>query len=108
MPADHQTLRTIPVRQSLLRPNLLMGGERTFVLLNGSLAAALILGVGTWSAAVIGALLCSFAHWCLVLLAKRDPQMSQVFRDVLHQQLFYPAGAWVHARVRTGRQYQPR
>jgi len=79
------------VRQSLLRPLLVLGGERELVFGSGMLAAILVFSLGDLKLAVIGA-----AFWCLSLvafqrMAKHDPQMLRVYIRHLNKKIFYPA-----------------
>ena len=85
--------RKVCIHQSLVRPILLGGAERTLSLVNGVIAAALVFGIGSLSAAIYGVFQTLFVHWALVRLAKKDPQFSDVYkRHILYQQ-YYPARA---------------
>lgn len=86
-------MRTIPIHSSLLRPNLLAGGERELVILNTIVAAVLIFGVGGEVGIVMGALIWTVVHFALVQLARRDPQFRQIFARQIHQQKIYAAAA---------------
>jgi type IV secretory pathway TrbD component len=86
------TVRT-RVRQSLLRPLLILGGERELVFLSGMLAAILVLAFGDLVLAGIG-----IAFWLIVLvvlqrMAKHDSQLSRVYVRHLNKRDFYPAHA---------------
>jgi type IV secretory pathway TrbD component len=92
------------IHQSLVRPVLLAGAERSLAIGNWIAAAALILGGGQWYTAALGALLATAGHWALVQAAKVDPQLSQVYiRHWRYQQDCYPARAsiWAPAPPRT-------
>jgi type IV secretion system protein TrbD len=89
--------RRIPIHQSLLRPNLLAGGERSLTLNNATLAAALVFGVGTIPAIATGAVVFVLFQWCLKMMAKRDPQAFDTYRRHIHHSKFHPAAAWVSA-----------
>lgn len=93
------TLRRLPIRRSLIRPFLLAGGERPFVMTNVTLIAALLLGVGinTFTLVVAG-LLATLGQWGLVQAAKADAQMSQVYLRHIQYRDFYPAQSSVHAK----------
>lgn len=87
-----QVVRT-RVRQSLLRPLLVLGGERELVFLSGMLAAILVLALGDVVLAAVGV-----AFWLIVLvvlqrMAKHDPQLSRVYLRHLNKKIFYPAQA---------------
>lgn len=86
-------MRTTPIHDSLLRPQLLAGGERMLVLLNTVLSAALVFGVGGGAGIVSGCVLGATVHMMLVLAAKKDPQAFDTYRRHVHQQKLYPASA---------------
>jgi type IV secretion system protein TrbD len=72
-----------PVRRSLTEPILLGGAPRALAIINGTLAAALGLGLRLWLA---GLLVWLVGHLAAVLAAKRDP----AFVDVVRRHLRYP------------------
>jgi type IV secretion system protein VirB3 len=68
---------TVPVRRSLTEPILLGGAPRAVAILNGTLAAALGLGLRLWLAGLLlGLIGQAAAAWA----AKRDPQFVDVVR----------------------------
>jgi type IV secretory pathway TrbD component len=73
-----------PVRRSLTEPILLGGAPRALAIINGTLAAALGLGLRLWLA---GLLLWLVGHMAAVWAARRDP----AFVDVVRRHLRYPA-----------------
>ena len=74
---------TAPVHRSLSDPILLGGAPRTLAIANGTLAAALGLGLRLW---IPGLLLWAIGHAAAVWAAKRDAQ----FVDVVRRHLRYP------------------
>lgn len=72
-----------PVRRSLTEPILLGGAPRALAIINGTLAAALGLGLRLWLA---GLLIWLAGHMAAVWAAKRDP----AFVDVVRRHLRYP------------------
>jgi len=64
-----------PVYRSLTEPILLGGAPRGLAILNGTLAAALGLGLQQWLA---GLALWAFGHSLAVLAARRDPAFAPV------------------------------
>lgn len=66
-----------PVRRSLTEPILMGGAPRSVAILNGTLAAALGLGLRLWLA---GLLLWFIGHMAAVWAAKRDPDFVEVVR----------------------------
>lgn len=85
--------RRIPMHQSLIRPILLGGAERTLALLNGVVAAGLVFGIGSWQAAVLGIIFALIVHMVLVNLAKQDCQFFDVYKRHITYQDYYPAQA---------------
>lgn len=73
-----------PVHRALTEPMLMGGAPRTVAIANGTLAAAIALGLRLW---IPGAVLWALGHTAAVWAAKRDPQ----FVDVVHRHLSYPA-----------------
>lgn len=91
-------LRHIPIRRSLNRPILLMGGERILVMINITIICALIFGVGINKLTVITALLlATLGMWFLSRIAKSDPQMTQIYLRHIKYKEFYPAQSSVQA-----------
>lgn len=73
-----------PVHRSLSEPILLAGAPRAIAIVNGTLAAALGLGLRLWLAGLIFWLV---GHGVAVWAAKRDP----LFVDVVRRHLRIPA-----------------
>ncbi len=93
-----ETPRRTPIHASLTRPLLLGGAERELVLTNGTLIAALLLGVGVhWASVTAATLLATVGHWGLRRMARHDPQLSRVFLRHIRYQDRYPARAAVQA-----------
>jgi type IV secretion system protein VirB3 len=59
-----------PVHRSLAEPILMGGAPRSVAILNGTIAAALGLGLRLW---IAGILLWAIGHAAAVWAAKRDP-----------------------------------
>jgi type IV secretory pathway TrbD component len=101
---DKGERRANAIHQSLVRPVLLAGAERSLAISNWITAAALILGGGLhWYTIGAGAFLLSGGHWLLTQAAKFDPQLSRVYLRHIGYQDYYPArtSAWAPpARVR--------
>ena len=73
-----------PVHRSLSEPILLGGAPRAIAIVNGTLAAALGLGLRLWLA---GLVFWMVGHGVAVWAAKRDP----LFVDVVRRHLRIPA-----------------
>ena len=65
----------IPVHRALTEPILLGGAPRAVAILNGTVAAALGLGLRLW---IAGLLLWAIGHAAAVWAAKRDPLFVEV------------------------------
>ena len=75
----------IPLHRSLTEPILLGGAPRTVAIANGTLAAAVGLGLQLW---LPGLALWIVGHSLAVWGARLDPQFLQVFsRHIKHRQL---------------------
>lgn len=72
----------VPLHQALTEPILLAGAPRSLAIINGTLAAALALGLRLWLA---GLLLWLIGHSLAVLAAKRDPHFAQTLMRHLRQ-----------------------
>jgi type IV secretory pathway TrbD component len=73
-----------PVHRSLAEPILLGGAPRALAIANGTLAAAIALGLRLW---IPGALIWAVGHAAAVWGARRDAQ----FVEVARRHLRYPA-----------------
>lgn len=74
---------SIPVHRALTEPILLGGAPRAIAILNGTLAAAVGLGLRLW---IAGLVLWVIGHGAAVWAAKRDP----LFVDVVRRHLRTP------------------
>ncbi|MYZ49101.1 conjugal transfer protein [Rhizobiales bacterium L72] len=75
---------TAPVHRALTDPILLAGAPRAVAIANGTLAAAIGLGLRLW---VAGIVIWLIGHVAAVWAAKRDAQ----FVDVVRRHLRYPS-----------------
>ena len=73
----------VPLHRALTEPMLLGGAPRSIAILNGTLAAAISLGLRLW---VAGLLIWLLGHGLAVWAAKRDP----LFVDVVRRHLRIP------------------
>lgn len=73
-----------PVHRALTEPILLGGAPRAVAITNGTLAAAVGLGLRLW---IVGLLLWAIGHMAAVWAARRDAQ----FVDVVRRHLRYPS-----------------
>ncbi|RAI36629.1 VirB3 family type IV secretion system protein [Rhodoplanes serenus] len=74
---------SVPVHRALTEPILLGGAPRSIAILNGTLAAAIGLGLRLW---LVGLGLWAIGHFAAVWAAKRDP----LFADVVRRHLRIP------------------
>ena len=72
----------VPLHRALTEPILLGGSPRGVAILNGTLAAALGLGLQQWSAGLVVWLA---GHSLAVFAAKRDPDFAAVLARHLRQ-----------------------
>jgi type IV secretion system protein TrbD len=72
----------VPLHRSLTEPILLAGAPRTIAIVNGTVAAALGLGLRLW---IGGIVLWAVGHSFAVFAAKRDPQFADVLARHLRQ-----------------------
>jgi type IV secretion system protein VirB3 len=73
-----------PVHRALTEPILLAGAPRAVAILNGTVSAAVGLGLRLW---IAGLVLWALGHMAAVWAAKRDP----LFVDVVRRHVRYPA-----------------
>ena len=66
-----------PVHRALTEPVLLAGAPRALAILNGTLAAAVGLGLRLW---VVGLVIWLVGHALAVWAARRDPHFVEVVR----------------------------
>ncbi|MCP1912523.1 type IV secretion system protein VirB3 [Bradyrhizobium elkanii] len=72
-----------PVHRALTEPILMGGAPRAVAIANGTLAAAIALGLRLW---IPGLLIWAVGHAAAVWAAKRDP----LFVDIVRRHLRYP------------------
>ncbi len=72
----------IPLYRSLTEPILLGGAPRSVAILNGTIAAALGIGLQLW---IAGIAFWAVGHTVAVFAAKRDPQFAAVLARHLRQ-----------------------
>ena len=75
----------IPIHRSLTQPIMIGGVPREIAILNGTLSAALVLGLHSWLGVPLGIVL----HVIAVNMAKKDPQCFGTFRRQIKQRGFY-------------------
>src|SRR5262249_18479440 len=73
-----------PVHRALTEPILLAGAPRAGAILNGTVSAAIGLGLRLW---IAGLVLWALGHMAAVWAAKRDP----LFVEVVRRHVRYPA-----------------
>jgi type IV secretion system protein VirB3 len=75
----------IPLHRALTEPILLGGAPRSVAILNGTIAAALGIGLQLW---IAGIALWLVGHAVAVFAAKRDPQFASVLARHLRQKAY--------------------
>jgi type IV secretion system protein TrbD len=74
---DHIPGFEAPVHRALTEPILFAGAPRAIAILNGTLSAAIGLGLRLW---IVGLVLWVIGHMAAVWAAKRDPSFAEVVR----------------------------
>jgi type IV secretion system protein TrbD len=95
-----QEPRRIAIHRSLNRPHLLLGAERSLVLLTGVVTALLLFSGNISVISVVLAIVfwtCSF--WALVRMGKADPQMSGVYQRHIGYRPYYSAHSDIDATL---------
>ena len=72
----------VPLHRALTEPILLGGAPRSVAILNGTIAAALGIGLQLW---IAGIAVWAIGHMVAVFAAKRDPQFAAVLARHLRQ-----------------------
>ena len=76
----------VPLHRSLVEPILLGGSPRALAIVNGTVAAALGLGLRMW---IAGILLWLAGHSIAVFAAKRDPNVAEILPRHLRQRTHF-------------------
>jgi type IV secretion system protein TrbD len=98
-----QEPRRIAIHRSLNRPHLLLGAERSLVLLTAVVTALLLFsGTVSWSAAFLAIVFWCCSFWALVRMAKADPQMSRVYQRHVRYRAYYSAHSCIEAMLPGG------
>ena len=71
-----------PLHRALVEPILLGGAPRGLAIVNGTVAAALGLGLQQW---IAGLVVWAFGHSIALIAAKRDPDFAPVLARHLRQ-----------------------
>ena len=77
----------VPIHGSLGSPILLAGAPRGVAIVNGTLAAAVGLGLQQW---IAGLVLCAVGHSVAVFATRRDPAFATVLVRHLRQKSHFP------------------
>ncbi len=72
----------VPLHRALTEPILLAGAPRAIAIVNGTIAAALGLGLRMW---IAGIAFWAIGHTVAVFAAKRDPDFAQTLLRHLRQ-----------------------
>jgi type IV secretion system protein VirB3 len=83
----------VPVHRSLVRPMLLLGGEREPVMMLGMISGIFILSLFRWWTVAIGVGLWMVGLFFLQRIAEKDPIMSKTFSRSLKYRKFIPAAS---------------
>jgi len=83
---DHVPGFEAPLHRALTEPILLGGAPRAIAIVNGTVAAALGLGLQMWIAGIV---LWVLGHSLAVFAAKRDPDFAPVLARHLRQRAWW-------------------
>lgn len=83
--AQHSEGFEAPLHRSLVEPILLGGAPRAVAIVNGTVAAALGLGLQQW---IAGLAVWALGHTIAVFAAKRDPDFISVLARHLRQKAY--------------------
>ena len=86
MSAQHLPGFEVPLHRSLTEPILLGGAPRNIAILNGTIAAALGLGLQMWLAGIVA---WALGHSLSVFAARRDPAFAPVLIRHLRQKAWF-------------------
>lgn len=89
-------LRQTIINRALYRANLVLGGERNLVIFTGALFGGLVVSAQNLLTSGVCLVLWFFILYCLRLMAKADPKLSEVYRRYVNYGKYYPArsSAW--------------
>jgi type IV secretion system protein VirB3 len=90
----------IPIHEALNRHILLMGGERTLVMMLAIISGVFIFSLAHIWSAVIGMIMWMIGQWALSRAATYDPQLSQTGVRAMKYKRYYPAQATPFAAQR--------
>lgn len=95
-----------PVHRSLVRPLLMLGGERELVLMLAMIAGIFILSLFQLWAAIAGVLIWMVGMFFLQRMGERDPKLSKVFfRSLMYSRKRYiPASSTPFATPTVGKE----
>ncbi|MBU2833013.1 VirB3 family type IV secretion system protein [Acidithiobacillus ferriphilus] len=96
-PAGGNSTRSVVLHAALIRPRLLMGGERQAVIYNFGAAFTLVMITRTLPGIIAAVVLSAIVQGILVALAKRDSQSLEVNSRNLKYQHFYATAASLDA-----------
>lgn len=92
-------LRRTALTRSLLRPNLILGGEREWVMFSALLAGGLIISAQNLASIIVAIPLWIVTLFFLRRMAKVDPQLTRVYFKQLHYGSYYaPRSTPFHGR----------
>jgi type IV secretion system protein TrbD len=95
--------RRIAIHRSLNRPHLLLGAERSLVLMVGVVTATVLFSGGiSPTSVVLGVAFWSASFWGLARMGKADPQMSRVYQRHVRIRPYYGAHACIDAMLPGG------
>lgn len=92
-------LRRTTITRSLLRPNLIMGGEREWVMFTALLAGGVVISAQNLISIIVAIPLWIVSLFFLRRMAKVDSQMTKVyFRQLRYRPYYAPRSTPFHGR----------
>lgn len=82
-------LMTVPVQHALLKPNLLMGAEKSLLMMIGSFLIIPLYTARSWVIPIIIIALWIVMLFTLRKLAKFDPQIGGIFQKYIGYRKYY-------------------
>ncbi len=92
-------LRRIPIYGALNRAHLLLGAERTLVLMTLLLSTLICMTAAHFWTLWLGVCLGFSLHLIWVAMAKSDPRMSEIYLRHVRYQSYYPPVATIDAKI---------
>lgn len=98
-------LRRVPFHRALHRPNLILGGEREWMIFVLCITGILMITSMNLVSFFVGAVFGFVSVMGLQAMAKADPLMTKVYRRQVSYNDYYPAYSRPYRKAKTSRVY---